>query len=148
MTDMHWFVRMSDNVPLHRFLGLQVKACEGGHGEIVVPIGENLLNAAGAVHGGIYYILCDITGTLAFSSLQGDDVFYVTHDINVSVLKPAFQGHLIAKADVIKSGKRLGFVECRIFDDNDDVLAVGRITKSILPGKKYGLKGKGEDITK
>jgi uncharacterized protein (TIGR00369 family) len=91
------------------------------------------LNAAGAVHGGIYYVLCDVAATYAFSTVVDSYTFYVTHDINVSVLAPAFSGLLIARATVIKAGKRLGFVECKIFDAEDNLLVVGRVTKTILP---------------
>ncbi len=91
------------------------------------------MNAAGAVHGGIYYVLCDVAATYAFSTVVDSYTFYVTHDINVSVLAPAFSGLLIARATVIKAGKRLGFVECKIFDAEDNLLVVGRVTKTILP---------------
>lgn len=120
------------DIPLHQFLGLQIVEYQGGFGEIHVPITVNLLNAIGAVHGGIYYTLCDITATLAFSTVQPNS-FYVTHDINVSILEPAFSGKLIARANVIKAGKRLGFVECKIYNDEQKMLAISRVTKTILP---------------
>lgn len=131
--NLQWFISMSENIPLHKFLGLDKYIYEDGYGEIRIPITDNLRNASKAVHGGIYYFLCDITATLAFSTVQTGSAFYVTHDINVSILSAAFTGNLTARANVLKSGKRLGFVECRIYDDDDRILAIGRITKTVLP---------------
>lgn len=125
------FFEVLKDIPLHRFLGIQIISYKDGFGEILVPVTANLVNTAGAVHGGVYYTLCDITATLAFSTVQQNS-FYVTHDINVSLLEPAFSGSLIARANVIKLGKRLGFVECRIYNDNQILLAISRVTKTIL----------------
>ncbi len=127
------FIQLSKDVPLHTFLGIELGEHNEGYGELRVPIKENLINAAGAVHGGIYYILCDVAATFAFSTVVDENTFYATHDINVSVLRPAFSGELIARANVIKAGKRIGFVECKIFDADNNMLAAGRITKTILP---------------
>jgi len=128
-----YFVEVTKDIPLHRFLGVELSGYGNGQGEVRIPVNENIVNSSGAVHGGIYYVLCDIACTLAFSTALDDKSFYVTHDINVSVLQAAFAGELIARAKCIKVGKRLGFVECRIWSSNDELLAVGRVTKTILP---------------
>lgn len=132
-TNIQSFLKMSKDIPLHKFLELEICKYNDGYGETSIPITKNVLNAANAVHGGIYYFLCDITATLAFSTMQQDNTFYVTHDINVSILSAVFEGNLTARANVLKSGKRLGFVECRIYDDDNNLLAIGRVTKTVLP---------------
>jgi uncharacterized protein (TIGR00369 family) len=123
------------DVPLHEFMGFdasKVTITEQGCAEIRIPITEKLLNASGAVHGGVYYFLVELGASVAFSSAH-EDTFYVTSDINVSVLRPAFTGTLITRANLIKSGKRLAFVETKIYDEQDQMLAIGRVTKTILP---------------
>lgn len=120
------------NVPLHKFLGAEFGLSENGVGEVNLPVTENVLNASGAVHGAIYYFLCDIAASLAYSSLE-KDLFYVTNDLNVSIIAAAYRGTLKARAQVLKAGKRLAFVECRITDEQGKLLAVGRVTKTILP---------------
>lgn len=52
--------------------------------------------------------------------------------MNVSLVAPAFCGCLIARAEVLKVGQRMGFVECKIYDQEERLLAVGRIGKNIL----------------
>jgi len=133
MGELSHYAEMSKDVPLHQFLGGRPGKYGNGYAEVIVPVSQNLLNGAGVVHGGIFYVICDIAATLAFSTALDQQSFYVTHDLNISLLKPAFDGELIARANCIKVGRRLGFVECKIYDSNDQLLAVARITKSILP---------------
>ncbi len=127
------FIQTLNEVPLNKFLGVTVGEYGNGNGEMRVRVNENIINPAGAVHGGVYYILCDMTATLAFSTALDSSYFYVTHDINVSILKPTFEGEIIARASCIKVGKRLGFVECKLYNSDEEILAVGRVTKTILP---------------
>ncbi len=128
----HFFIKTLRNVPLHDFLGLKIISYGKGKGEIVIPITPNVINAAGAVHGAVYYALCDIVGALAYGTIAENHAFSVTNDINVSVLSASYEGQLTAKANIIKAGKRLVFVEAEVFN-NDKLVAVGRITKTVLP---------------
>lgn len=128
----HFFINTLRNVPLHDFLGLKIISYGDGRGEIGIPITPNVINAAGAVHGGIYYTLCDIVGALAYGTIAENNAFSVTNDINVSVLSASYEGQLTAKANIIKAGKRLVFVAAEVFN-NDNLVAVGRITKTVLP---------------
>jgi uncharacterized protein (TIGR00369 family) len=121
------------DAPLHSFLGFIPGECGKGYGEVRIRITENHLNASGFVHGGVFSALCEIGASYAFTTLIDENTFFVTNDISMSVLGPASSGELIARGNVLKMGKRLAFVECKISDQNDNLLAVGRITKSILP---------------
>lgn len=134
-------IEESLSIPFHRFLGIEVVSFGAGHGEIHMPVTDNVRNLTGAVHGGIYYVLCDICCTLAFLTVLSEDDFCVTHDINSSVMAATFEGDLIARARVLKKGKRLGFVECLINDSKGRLVAVGRVTKTVLPNNGSGNAG-------
>ncbi|MGE5422883.1 MAG: PaaI family thioesterase [Ignavibacteriales bacterium] len=127
----HFYLKASLDVPLHNFLGLNILSYGDGRGEISIPIGTNVINAVGAVHGAVYYALCDIVGAVAYGTIASHDEFSVTNDINVSILSASFEGELRAEGAVIKAGKRLVFVETKVFN-NDKLVAVGRITKTVL----------------
>lgn len=133
-------------IPFHQFLGFEVVSSGGGYGEIRMPITDNVRNSSGAVHGGIYYALCDICCTLAFLTVLPENDFCVTHDINSSVMAAAFDGDLIAKAQVLKAGKRLGFIECKITDSKNQLVAVGRVTKTILPKSSTGSSQRDDEM--
>ncbi len=128
-------VQSFENIPYHKFIGLKFSKASEGYGEIKVPIHKELLNANGMLHGGIYYTLCDLGASTALAADLSDDHFHVTNDINVSILAAANQGTLTVKSNVLKKGKRLAFIESKVFNEKDELLAVGRLTKTILDRK-------------
>ncbi|HWQ72629.1 MAG TPA: PaaI family thioesterase [Desulfitobacteriaceae bacterium] len=119
--------------PLDKFMGFKISVISEGYCELRVPIREELSTGHGGVHGGVYYIICDLATLAALSSKLGDNYYAVTTDINVSLLSSTDDGELIVKANVLRSGKRLAFVEAKVFDDKDKLLCAARVTKAILP---------------
>lgn len=128
-------VQMFENVPYHKFLGLKYSKIGEGYGELILPVRKELLNINGVLHGGIYYTLCDLGASAALEVSLPEGCFYVTHDINVAILSSVKEGIVTVKSEVLKSGKRLAFVESRVYDENDQLLAVGRLTKTLLARK-------------
>ena len=124
-----------ENVPYHKFIGLKFGNAGVGFAELLLPVKKEIMNSNGVVHGGMYYTLCDLAASTALEATLVEGHFYVTHDINVSILSSAKSGVLTAKAEVLKSGKRMAFVESRVYNDRDELLAVGRLTKTLLARK-------------
>jgi uncharacterized protein (TIGR00369 family) len=124
-----------ENVPYHKFIGLKLSRLSEGYGELRVPIRKELLNFNGMLHGGIYYTICDLAASIALVATLNDGYYLATNDINVSILAASNQGTLTVKSNVLKLGKRLAFVESKVFNENDELLAVGRVTKTILARK-------------
>jgi acyl-CoA thioesterase len=124
-----------ENVPYHKFIGLKFASAREGYAELLLPVKKEIMNSNGVVHGGMYYTLCDLAASTALEATPAEGHFYVTHDINVSILKSANTGVLTAKAEVLKSGKRMASVESRVYNDRDELLAVGRLTKTLLARK-------------
>lgn len=128
-------VESFENLPYHKFIGLKFSRSSEGYGELRVPIRKELLNTNGMLHGGIYYTICDLAASLALVATLTDGYYHATNDINVSILAASTQGTLTVKANVLKSGKRLAFVESKVFNENDELMAVGRVTKTLLARK-------------
>ena len=124
-----------ENVPYHKFMGLKFVNAGEGYAELKLPVKKEIMNSNGVVHGGMYYTLCDLVASAALEATREEGHFYVTNDINVSVLLSANTGVLTAKGEVLKSGKRMAFVEARVYNDKDELLAVGRFTKTLLARK-------------
>jgi uncharacterized protein (TIGR00369 family) len=125
-------VEKVQNLPYHRFIGLTITGYGDGCCSIRVPISENVLNPCGAVHGGIIYSLCDVAAYIAVSTTLADDQLAVTSDINASLLSAAMQGSLLVEAKVIKVGKRICYLEARVTDAEGNLIAVSRVTKSVI----------------
>jgi uncharacterized protein (TIGR00369 family) len=119
-------------LPYHRFIGLMITGYGDGYCRISVPVSENVLNPCGAVHGGIIYSLCDVAAYIAVSTTLADDQLAVTSDINASLLSAVMQGTLLVEAKIIKAGKRICYLEARVTDAEGNLIAVSRVTKSVI----------------
>jgi uncharacterized protein (TIGR00369 family) len=139
-TSMIKLVDKMENLPYHRFIELKVASWGDGRAELTFPLSKATRNAFGAVHGGIYYTVCDVAAFIAASSLIPEGYFAVTSDINVSVLAAVLRGKLTVKSHVLKMGKRNCYAEARALDENGMLVAVARVTKVILhlPRKDAG----------
>lgn len=107
------------------YSGIKVTAIEEGYAEGMIEIEEHHLNPRDTVHGGLLYVLTDTIGGLATRTVNGMYAFVpATASSSISYLKPTIgTKKLIAKAHVIKFGRRLSVVQTDVYDENDVHLA-------------------------
>jgi len=128
-------VNMFENVPYHKFIGLKYSSFSEGYGELTMQVRREVLNSNGMLHGGMYYTLCDLGASTALEATLPEGHYYVTNDLSVSIMSAVNQGTVTVKSEVLKSGKRLAFVESRVYSEDGTLLAVGRVTKTLLARK-------------
>jgi len=104
----------------------------GGVADLTIPITENLYHAAGAAHGSVYFKAADDSAFFAVNSLV-EDVFVLTTNLNVHLLRPIAGGDLRACARVVFRSKRLYLAES-ILEDSDGN-EVGRASATFVPSK-------------
>jgi uncharacterized protein (TIGR00369 family) len=89
-----------------------------GKAQLRMPFGEHVLNGGGAIHGGAIMSLCDTAFWVALASLYGSSQPTATASLTCSFLRPALPPHdLIAKATVLKPGKRIVYGEIHVYSD-------------------------------
>lgn len=94
--------------------------------------GEQFLNPAGVVQGGILAAMLDeAMGPLA-SFIQQKNVFSQTLEMKVSYLAPAAPGKIFGEARFVKMGRNIGFLEGRLMSPEGEVLAVATTTTRLL----------------
>ncbi len=120
------------NLPYHQFIGLKIVDWGPGFCETQISLTANTANPVGVLHGGIHYTVCDVTAYIAASTMVPNDRLAVTSDLNVSILSAVTKGTLVIKAQVIKMGKRICFVESKVWDEENNLVAVARATKSLI----------------
>ena len=124
------------NHPLHQFLGVADIHSADGQGEIRITVTDELVNPAGIFHGGVVYVLSDVCAYAGLLSLLEDSEEAVTHDLHVSVLRPAKLGdEVVFRSDVVKRGRQLCFLDVTA-SVNEKVIATARVTKSIITGQE------------
>ena len=109
--------------PFDEFLGFEYKRDDNAI-EVSMLIKELYINSVGVIHGGLISTLADVAmGNLMPTNNPGIQEL-VTVDLKVSFLKPAKGEYLLARARVVKNGRKLFFAECQIYNSNEDLVAV------------------------
>jgi uncharacterized protein (TIGR00369 family) len=119
--------------PLHRGMGLQIKAVRRGEVDLVMEAGAEHLNLAGRVHGGVLATLADTAAGLAVRTVIPPGSGHVTITLDVQFLRPVEPGRLVGRGRVTKFGRRIAFADARVVDANNDVLARAQLTVAVTP---------------
>lgn len=123
------------NHPLHQFLGVADIHSADGQGEIRITLTDELVNPAGVFHGGVVYVLSDVCAYAGLLSLLNDNEEAVTHDLHVSILRPAKRGdEVVFRSEVVKRGRQLCFIDVTA-SVNDKIIATVRVTKSVIDSR-------------
>ena len=94
------------------------------------------LNPAGFVQGGLLTaMLDDSMGPAVLLMTQGRS-YTVTINMNVSFLHPARPGRLVGEAQVVQLGKTIAFVESRLSDCGQRLLATATASVRLVPVEK------------
>jgi len=117
---------------LNEILGVTNISSSKGIGKIRATVNKATVNPSGFYHGGAIYTLCDVCAMVGLSSLLDEEKEAVTHDIHVSVLRPANENDkVLYQSKVTKLGKRVCFMEVEV-TVNEKIIATARETKSVI----------------
>lgn len=83
-------------------------------------ITKNSLNPYGIAHGGLIFGLGDTVLGMA-ASANGRPA--VTLNSTINFLRPAKTEYIIAKGELIKEGKTTSYLQAKIYDDQDKLIA-------------------------
>ena len=101
---------------------------------------EKHLATPQAAHGGAVSAMMDATmGVCALSQVLSDNRVVSTIEMKISFLAPALLGDkLIGEARILKSGKRILFVEGEIRNQKNQLISVATGTFNSYPASKAG----------
>ena len=102
-----------------------------GEAQVSIAVRPEFFHAAGAVHGVVYFKLCDDSAFFAANSLV-EDVFVLTVSYNLYFTRPVSKGFMIATGKVVQASKRLIIAESVIHDSNGK--EVGRGSGTFMRG--------------
>ncbi|PKP92728.1 MAG: thioesterase [Alphaproteobacteria bacterium HGW-Alphaproteobacteria-14] len=126
MLDRAGLQEMLDIAPFHHWLGPKIQSCSEDGLELTMPWREEIVSnpVLGAAHGGVLAALIDLTGLYALV-MHGTQA-KATADLRVDYHRPATTGPIIARGQVVKTGRQLSVAEARIFGPDGKLLASGR----------------------
>lgn len=123
-------------------LGMNFEVSNSGEVKYEMTINESHLATPIAAHGGSISALMDATmGVCALASVMDTNRVVSTLEMKISFVAPAFiDDSLIGVATIIKKGKRILFVEGKISNQNDKLVAVASGTFNSYPAEKAGIR--------
>lgn len=131
------FVRdvMTNHIPFNKLLGLQIVELREGRAVFAIDYRPELVGdpIRPALHGGVISALIDTCGGAAVWTALGENDRISTIDLRVDYLRPAPLTRIIAEADVLRVGGRVGVASIRVFSDGspNDIVAEGKGVYSI-----------------
>ena len=109
--------------PFDEFLGFQYERVSASVVRLVLPLQPIYFNSVGVVHGGVISTLVDV----AMSNLVATDADgvqkAVTIDLHTTFLQGAQGNALTAEAEISKQGRTLLYADCKVFDDQLQLVA-------------------------
>jgi uncharacterized protein (TIGR00369 family) len=121
------------DIPLHRFLGIDLCRPDDPSAGIWFPVDSPALNPASMLHGGVIYTVLDVAAYLALLPHLADGENAVTHDLTASLLRPVPAGARVdVSASVLRRGRAVAFLRTEAWVDGQ-LVATGQVTKTVIP---------------
>jgi uncharacterized protein (TIGR00369 family) len=132
------FVRsaLRSGTPLHTLLDLEMLEIGPRHAVVSMPVREEAFNSTGNLHGGAIATLIDVAaGTAAArgSGFEQGKQSLVTADLHVRYLGRPHGDVVYARAEVLKAGRQLVIVDCRVTDSEERIIASADFSMMIVP---------------
>jgi uncharacterized protein (TIGR00369 family) len=115
------------------FLGLRLDRVDRGEVDISLALEPRHLNLVGTLHGGMIATLADTATGLAYRTVLEPGTSHVTSSLTVTFLSPGMSGTVSARGRVVKRGRRFGYAEADVVDEEDALLARATATFTVMP---------------
>ena len=128
------------STPLHALLDIDYvaddEAADDGVTVVRMPVRPEAYGASGNLHGGAIATLVDVASATAAARtshfVPGVNTL-VTADLHVRYLGRPRGDVVFARAHVVRAGRQLIVVECRVVDIEDRVIAVADFASMVVP---------------
>jgi acyl-CoA thioesterase len=114
------------SVAYAKFLGLELCEISGGEVTVCLDVRGELKQNRGVVHGGAIASLIDTASAFAILTTIDENEKVTTTDLTIHYLRPITGGRMLAKARIIRGGRRRFVVNVEV--ENDGALAATAVT--------------------
>ena len=97
-------------------LGVELRRVEQGICELAVAFDETLTQQHGYIHGGVTTTIADNAAGYAAYTLMPENSTVMTTEFKINLLAPAKGPELIARAEVIKPGRKLMVIRADVYN--------------------------------
>jgi uncharacterized protein (TIGR00369 family) len=114
---------MMHSAPIVQLTGARVEISKG-RADMTIPVKQDFFHAAGALHGAVYFLALDNAAFFAVNSLV-DDVFVLTINFNITLIRPVTSGTITAVGKVASSTATHFFADSVLLDSENREIARG-----------------------
>ncbi|MEP5611462.1 MAG: PaaI family thioesterase [Cyclobacteriaceae bacterium] len=100
-------------------IGAKLTDIKEGYVQIEVEYNDRLLQQHGFYHGGVVATLADNAGGFAGNTLMSENEQPLSIEFKINLLNPAKGEKLVAKARVLKNGRRIKVCEVNVYGVQD-----------------------------
>jgi uncharacterized protein (TIGR00369 family) len=120
--------------PVAALIGFRLTAIARGSARIELDADGRHENPMGTLHGGVICDIADAAMGMAYASLLDRDESFATVELKVNFLRPFWKGRLEARGSVIRKGRIMGLMSCRVTDEKRRLVAFATGTCMTLRG--------------
>jgi 1,4-dihydroxy-2-naphthoyl-CoA hydrolase len=126
---------MKNTMP--EFLDLKWEEIGDDFLKLSMPVTAKTRQPYGFLHGGASCVLAETIGSVASALVIDREKFYcVGLEINANHLRSVSEGRVVAVSSPLHLGKSTHVWDIKIYNDNDNLICVSRLTVAILQIKK------------
>ena len=114
--------------PIAKLIGFDLTKAARGSSKVELDAGPRHANPMGTLHGGVICDIADAAMGISYLSMLGPGESFTTVEIKVNFLRPVWSAHLVANASVLKKGRTMGLVACKVLDDAGKLVAYATCT--------------------
>jgi uncharacterized protein (TIGR00369 family) len=114
------------SVAYAKFLGLELCHLKSGEVTICLDVRDELKQNQGVIHGGAIASLIDTASAFVILTAIDEGERVTTADLTIHYLRPITRGRMLAKARIIRGGRRRFVVNVEV--ENDGLLAATAVT--------------------
>ena len=115
-----------DKVAYARFLGLELCELKSGEVTVCLDVRDEVKQNHGVVHGGAIASLIDTASAFVILTAIDENEQVTTTDLTIHYLRPVTLGRLLARARIVRGGRRRFVVNVEV--ENDGALAATAVT--------------------
>jgi uncharacterized protein (TIGR00369 family) len=104
-------------------IGMRIVAAEVGRVTFELDAGPQHSSPPGTLHGGILCDVADAAMGCANLSRLAEGESFTTLELKINFLKPVWTGGLTAVGEVVKAGRTIALLDCRITDESGSLVA-------------------------
>ena len=119
-------------MPFNKLLGVRIVRRHSDGVTIDCQLRKELLNLAGAVHGGVLASMADTAMGIGLHNHFGGRRAITTTDLKINYLRPVRHGKAVARSRILRVGKNLCVGRVELFDSDRRLAAVAIVTYMIL----------------